>query len=691
MPNRLAQETSPYLLQHQDNPVDWFPWGPEALAKAREEDKPILVSIGYSACHWCHVMEHESFEDPAIAERMNELFVNVKVDREERPDLDAIYMSAVQAMTGHGGWPLNAFLTPEGVPFYAGTYFPPQDRQGMPGFPKILDAVAAAYRDRRGEVDENAEQMRAYLDQATRATPQPGELSPTLAERALRGMHRSFDGENGGFGGAPKFPQPANLEFLLRHWKRTGDDRAAAMVHLTLDAMANGGIYDQVGGGFHRYAVDAIWLVPHFEKMLYDNAQLARVYLDAARAFDEPEYRRVATETLEYVAREMTGPEGGFYATQDADSEGEEGKFYVWTPAELAAVLGEEDAAVVGAYYGATPRGNFEGATILNVPRPAEEVAAELGVSPEALLATTAAARPKLYEAREERVHPGRDDKVITSWNGLMLRAFAEGSRVLERPDFREIAERNAAFLLETLRRDGRLLRTYKDGQAKLDGYLEDYAFLIDGLISLYQATFERRWIDEALALTETMVAEFADENGAGFYDTGAHHEALVARPRDLQDGATPAGTSVAADVLLRLGAMTGNEEYTRRGERVLAMLAEPMAEQPVGFGRVLSALEFALGTPKEVALAGERGDPAFEVLADAVWTRYEPNVVLGYADQVDPSLAERLPFLAERPPRDGQATAYVCERYACLPPVTDPEGLLAQLASGTGVSWQEL
>ena len=323
MPNRLAQETSPYLLQHQDNPVDWFPWGPEALAKAREEDKPILVSIGYSACHWCHVMEHESFEDPAIAERMNELFVNVKVDREERPDLDAIYMSAVQAMTGHGGWPLNAFLTPEGVPFYAGTYFPPQDRQGMPGFPKILDAVAAAYRDRRGEVDENAEQMRAYLDQATRATPQPGELSPTLAERALRGMHRSFDGENGGFGGAPKFPQPANLEFLLRHWKRTGDDRAAAMVHLTLDAMANGGIYDQVGGGFHRYAVDAIWLVPHFEKMLYDNAQLARVYLDAARAFDEPEYRRVATETLEYVAREMTGPEGGFYATQDADSAGE--------------------------------------------------------------------------------------------------------------------------------------------------------------------------------------------------------------------------------------------------------------------------------------------------------------------------------------------------------------------------------
>ena len=599
-------------------------------------------------------------------------------------------MSAVQAMTGNGGWPLNAFLTPEGVPFYGGTYFPPDDRMVMVGVPKVLDAVADAYRNRREAVEENAEQLREFLERSTQVTPAPGELGPEILERAVRGLSRSFDGEHGGFGGAPKFPQPANLEFLLRFWKRSRDDRAASMTRLTLDKMANGGIYDQVGGGFHRYAVDAIWLVPHFEKMLYDNAQLARIYLDAFRAFDEPLYGRIATETLEYVAREMTGPEGGFYATQDADSEGEEGKFYVWTPDEVAAVLGE-DADLVGRYYDVTARGNFEGKNIFHVPRPAAEVAAEAGVTAEELLATVAAARPKLYAAREQRVHPGCDEKVITAWNGLMLRAFAEGARVLHRPDFREVAERNAAFLLGTLRRDGRLLRTFKDGQAKLNGYLEDYAFLIDGLIALYGATLERRWIDEALALTETMIAEFADEEGAGFYDTGVGHEALVARPRDLQDGATPAGNSVAADVLLRLGAMTGNEDYTRRAARILGMMAGPMAEQPVGFGRFLSALDVYLATPKEVVLAGTRGDPRLEALADAVYARYEPNALVGYADPADPSLAERLPFLAERPPRDGRATAYVCERYACLPPVTDPEALLAQLEQGTGVVWQEL
>jgi uncharacterized protein YyaL (SSP411 family) len=688
--NRLADETSPYLLQHKDNPVDWYPWGPEALAKARDEDKPILVSIGYSACHWCHVMEHESFENPAIAAQMNERFVNIKVDREERPDLDSLYMSAVQAMTGHGGWPLNAFLTPDGVPFYAGTYFPPEDRMGTPGFPKVLEAVADAYHDRREAVEENAGQLREFLDRATRATPRPGTLEPETLERAARALSRSFDGEHGGFGGAPKFPQPAVLEFLLRSWRRTGDEATAAMVRVTLDAMATGGIYDQVGGGFHRYAVDAIWLVPHFEKMLYDNAQLARIYLDGYRAFADPLYLQIATETLTYVAREMTSPEGGFYATQDADSEGEEGKFYVWTPEEIAAVLGEEDAALVTQYYGVTPAGNFEGKTILHAPQPAAEVAAAAGVSPDALLETVAAARPKLYAAREQRIRPGRDDKVITAWNGLMLRAFAEGSRVLGRDDFRQIAERNAAFLLGTLRRDGRLLRTYKDGQAKLNAYLEDYAFLIDGLIALYQATFERRWLDEALTLAETMIAEFADEEGTGFYDTGASHETLVARPRDLQDGATPAGNSVAADILLRLAAMTGNEADGRRAGRLLATLVAPMAEQPLGFGRFLSALDFYLATPKEVALAGTPGDPALGALAAAVYARYEPNALLGLADPADPSLGERLPFLANRPPRDGQATAYLCERYACLPPVTDPADLLVQLEQGTGVTWQE-
>ncbi len=691
MPNRLANETSPYLLQHKDNPVDWYPWGPEALERAKAEDKPILVSIGYSACHWCHVMEHESFEDHRIAQQMNDLFVNIKVDREERPDLDSIYMSAVQAMTGHGGWPLNAFLTPDGVPFYGGTYFPPEDRHGMPSFPKVMEAVADAYRNRRDAIEENAEQLRAYLEGATRVTPRPGDLSPEILDRAFRGLRRSFDPEHGGFGAAPKFPQPANLEFLLRFWKRTGEDSAAEVVRLTLDEMACGGIYDQLGGGFARYAVDAIWLVPHFEKMLYDNAQLARIYLDAYRAFGDDLYRRIATETLEYVAREMTSPEGGFYSTQDADSEGHEGKFYVWTPDEIEAVLGPDDAALVGRYYGVTRHGNFEGTNILHVQRPAEEVAAEEGLEVGAYVARLEAARAKLFAAREERVHPGRDEKILTSWNGLMLRAFAEGSRVLDRSDFRQIAERNAAFLLDTLRQDGRLLRTYKDGQAKLNGYLEDYAFLIDGLIALYQATFQRRWIDEAAALTETMVSEFADEQGNGFYDTGTHHEALVTRPRDLQDGATPAGNSVAADVLLRLATMTANDEYARRAGRVLAMMAAPMAEQPVGFGRFLCALDIHLATPKEVALAGDRADPALDTLAAAVYRRYEPNVVLGFADPADSTIAERLPFLANRPPRDGRATAYVCERFACLPPVTDPADLAIQLEQGTGVSWQEL
>src|SRR5215213_5399398 len=555
--NRLASETSPYLLQHAENPVDWYPWSEEALARAREEDKPILVSIGYSACHWCHVMEHESFENPEIAAKMNDLFINIKVDREERPDLDAIYMTAVQALTGHGGWPLNVFVTPDGVPFYGGTYWPPEDRMGLAGFTKVLEAVSDAYQNRREEVLENAEQIREYLTKATEATPRADDLKPAILDEALRGQSRSFDGENGGFGGAPKFPQPATLEFLAKYYRRTDDDRAAKMLRLTLDKMAAGGMYDQIGGGFHRYAVDAVWLVPHFEKMLYDNAQLVRVYLDAYRAFGDENYRRVVTETLDYVVREMTGPEGGFYSTQDADSEGEEGKFYVWSPTEIAEVLGPDDARVVARYYGVTPGGNFEGHSIFNVPRPPAAVANELGISVDRLTDVVASARPKLYAAREQRVHPGRDEKALTSWNGMMLRAFAEASRTLSRADYRDVARRNAEFLLSKLRRDGRLLHTYKDGQAKLNGYLEDYANLIDGLIALYEATFERRWIEEAISLTNTMVAEFTDAEGIGFYDTGASHETLVSRPRELHDGATPSGNSVAISVLLKLAVMT--------------------------------------------------------------------------------------------------------------------------------------
>ena len=483
MPNRLAAETSPYLLQHAENPVDWYPWGDEALAKAREEDKPILVSVGYSACHWCHVMEHESFENEEIAATMNDLFVNIKVDREERPDLDSLYMSAVQSMTGHGGWPLNVFLTPDGTPFYGGTYFPPEDRMGMPGFPKVLEAVASAFKDRREEVEENAQQIRGLLQRAMKELPKPDDLTPELMAEASEQLARSFDARNGGFGGAPKFPQPAAIEFLMRQDKRGGGQREAIMVQRTLDRMASGGIYDQLGGGFHRYAVDAIWLVPHFEKMLYDNAQLASVYLAGYQAYGDDRYRRVAEETLDFVSARADRPRRRVLSTLDADTAGHEGLFYTWTADELDEALGKDDAAIAKRWFNVEPAGNFEGRTVLAVPRTAADVADRLGVSEAALNESLVRIRQRLLEAREQREHPGRDEKVITAWNGLMLRAFADGSRILDRGDLRAVAVRNAEFVLEHLQRDGRLLRSWKDGDARIGGFLEDYAFFIDGLL----------------------------------------------------------------------------------------------------------------------------------------------------------------------------------------------------------------
>jgi uncharacterized protein YyaL (SSP411 family) len=635
-------------------------------------------------------MEHESFEDEAIAALMNERFVNVKVDREERPDLDAIYMTAVQAMTGHGGWPLNVFLTPEGVPFYGGTYWPPEDRQGLPAFRKVLLAVSDAYRERRDEVLQSAEQIRSFLKAASQGTPRPGDLRPEILDQAVAELWRNFDRQHGGFGGAPKFPQPSVLEFLLRYHRRTNDERAARMVRVTLDRMASGGMYDQIGGGFHRYAVDASWLVPHFEKMLYDNAQLARLYLDAYRAFGDERYRQVATATLDYVAREMTSPEGGFYAAQDADSEGQEGRFYVWTPEEIERVLGTADAGIASRYFGVTQKGNFEGRSILHEARTAEEVAAEVGLPAEEVAARVNAAKGRLLAAREQRARPGRDDKVLMSWNGMMLRAFAEASRALERPDYREIAVRNASFLLAHLRDGNRLFHSYKDGVAKVNGFLEDYAHVIEGLLALYEATFERRWLEEAVHLAQQMIAEFADEAGTGFYDTGKHHEELVTRPREVQDGATPSGNAVAVSVLLRLAAMTGNSDWQRRAILTLQTMARPMTEHPLGFGRWLSALAGYLGTPREVVIAGERSDPAVDRLAQVVYRRYEPDAVLALADPAEPELGDRFPLVANRPVQHGRATAYVCERFACLPPVTEPVDLLIQLEQGTGVVWQE-
>src|SRR3712207_4865467 len=536
MANRLAQETSPYLLQHKDNPVDWYPWGEDALERAREEDKPILLSVGYSACHWCHVMERESFEDEETARIMNEHFVNIKVDREERPDIDSIYMSAVQALTRHGGWPMTVFLTPDGAPFYGGTYFPPAPRGGLPSFQQVLLSLADAYADRRDDVMRSAQSVREYLQAATGAAMPKAAVGVELLDGAAASLLSQLDRRFGGFGGAPKFPQAMNLEVLLRHYHRTGDLGALSGVELTLRHMANGGIYDQLGGGFARYSVDQYWLVPHFEKMLYDNALLSRLYLEAYQATGDPFYWRIAEESLDYVVRDMTSPEGGFYSAEDADSEGEEGKFYVWTQAEIRAVLDEEEARLAERYWDVTERGNFEGKSILYVPRPLEAVAAEFGLPPEGLWERIEGIRSKLFAAREERVRPGRDEKILAAWNGLMLRSFALAARILDREDYGEVARRNATFLLEGLRVDGRLRRSYKDGQARFNGYLEDYAMAADGLVALYEATFETRWLAEAAHLADAILELFWEEGSRAFYDTPADHEELVTRPRDVYD-----------------------------------------------------------------------------------------------------------------------------------------------------------
>ncbi len=678
MPNRLAGETSPYLLQHKDNPVDWFPWGPEALEKAKQEDRPIFLSIGYSACHWCHVMEHESFEDPQTAEVMNALFVSIKVDREERPDLDSIYMQAVQTLTGRGGWPMSVFLTPAGQPFYGGTYYPPDDRHGMPSFTKVLMAVADAYQNKRSDVTDTAGQLTSRLQPA--AVQGTEMLTVDLLQQACQSAKAQFEPAHGGFGSAPKFPQPMTLEFLLRCWARFGDSEALRMATFTMQKMARGGMYDQVGGGFHRYSTDAFWLVPHFEKMLYDNALLSRVYIQAAQATGEPFYRRIAEETFDYVLKEMTHPSGAFYSTQDADSEGHEGKFFVWTPVQTAALLGEEDARVVNHYYGATEAGNFEGRNIFHVPSDASKAAADLGMPEQAVLAIVERARARLYAAREERVHPGLDDKVLTSWNGLMLRSLAEGAAALGRDDYLQAAVKNAAFLLHTMRRDGRLLRTYKDGTAKLTAYLEDYAMLAEGLVSLYEATFERRWLDEAVSLADAMVSLYWDPGEGLFYDTASDHESLIVRPRDTFDNAMPSGGSAAAGVLLRLAVLTGESEYNRKAASTLRSVTQQASRYALGFGNWLGALDFYLSTPKEIAIIGPKDDPLTSDLRRTTFGGFVPNKVVAGWDGTDPGPAEGVPLLHERPLVNGRATAYVCENYACRLPATDAHTLASQL-----------
>ena len=647
MANRLARETSPYLLQHKDNPVDWYAWGEEALARSREEDRPILLSIGYSACHWCHVMERESFEDDETATLMNERFVCVKLDREERPDLDSIYMEACQAMTGAGGWPLNVFLTPEQVPFYAGTYFPPQPRMGMPSWRQVVEAVAQAWQDKKDDIREGGARIAERLRGGALLAPSTEPMEMADLDAAVEVLRSSYDAANGGFGGAPKFPPASALEFLLRR-------EETQMTAHTLRAMASGGMYDQIGGGFARYSVDPLWLVPHFEKMLYDNALLARAYLHGWQALGDELLRDVVEETLDWALREMRAPEGGFYSALDADSEGVEGKFYVWSVEEMRAALeGEPDADEAIAWFGSTDAGNFEGHNI-PVRGPGR---------PERLTQW----RGRLYDVRAQRVWPSLDDKRLTAWNALMISALAEAGAVLERPDYVDAATGCAEFLLGSLRdSDGRLLRTWKDGTAKLNAYLEDHAFLLEALLTLYEATFDPRWFREARALADTMIERFADDENGGFFETSSDHEQLLTRRKDLEDHPIPSANASAAYGLLRLAALTGENAYEERAVGVLALLHELAAKHPQAFGHLLQALDFHLSPVREVALAGDDTS----ALARVVRARFRPHLVLagGAADGV--------PLLEHRAPVDGRPAAYVCERFACQAPVTEPEEL---------------
>ena len=647
MANALAKETSPYLLQHRDNPVDWLPWGEQALARARELDRPLLVSIGYSACHWCHVMERECFEDDEIAGLMNESFVCVKVDREERPDVDAIYMEAVQAMTGSGGWPLNVFITPEQVPFYAGTYFPPQPRGGMPSWPQVLGAVAQAWELKRDEIREQNAAMVQRLVGGARLQPSKGPLSPQILDEAVAELSSHYDSVNGGWGGAPKFPSSSTIEFLLRR------DEPSMALH-SLRSMASGGIYDQVGGGFARYSVDPSWTVPHFEKMLYDNALLARAYLHGWQVSRDPILRRTAEETLDWTLREMTGPEGAFYSALDADSEGVEGKFYVWSLDELREILGADaDAAVE--WFGASERGNFEGANILESrgPEPAPEQRERI--------------RSMLLQVRAERVWPGLDDKRLTAWNALMISALAEAGAALERADYVDAARTAAAFVLDEMRDSGgRLLRTYNAGEAKLNAYLEDHAFLLEALLTLYEATFEPRWFHEARALADTMIERFGDSERGGFFMTSTDHEQLVARRKELDDSPIPSGQAGAAFGLLRLAALTGEARYEEQALGVLALIADLLRRAPLAFGHLLQALDFHLAAVREVALVGEDTSALERVVRET----FRPHVVLAGGDG---SGDAGVPLLVGRSPLEGRAAAYVCERFACRQPVTEP------------------
>jgi uncharacterized protein YyaL (SSP411 family) len=676
--NRLVHETSPYLLQHAHNPVDWYAWGEEALAKAKAEDKPILLSIGYSACHWCHVMEHESFETEHIAAIMNRHFVNIKVDREERPDLDQIYQHVVQMFGVGGGWPLTMFLTPDKEPFYGGTYFPPDDRFGRPGFPKVLEAAARYYGEHKAEIRQTTQQVLHGLEGLSTFRESTLPLNKAVIENAARKLNNGFDETHGGFGTQPKFPNPMNLAVFLRHWKATGNEPYLRMALLALQKMAQGGIYDQLGGGFHRYSVDAHWLVPHFEKMLYDNAQLIRLYADAYRITNDPFYLQVVKETVGYVQREMLRPEGGFYATQDADSEGEEGKFFVWTPEEIAAVIGPDLGEVFCRAYGVDTRGNFEhGKSILHRAVTPEWVAHEFGEKAPTVERLLDESRHKLLAARERRVKPLRDEKVIVAWNGLMISAFLDAGNLLGDDRVKRDAVRSIAFILAHLARDARLLHSFKDGQAKLAGYLDDHACFVACLLDAFESTGEHRYLTLAEEFNRATLANFWDEKHGGFFLTGPDHEALIHRPKDPFDHAVPGGNSVATLNLLRLYYYTGDDDLMQKAEKTLRLFRDRMEDEPFSFGQMLCTLDFYLETPKEIAIIGRSDQADTQSLLRLIHASYVPNKIVLV---IDPAAGGGDAFahlpVGDMTQLEGKATAYVCHNFACSIPTTTPEAL---------------
>ena len=692
MPNRLAGETSPYLLQHANNPVDWFPWGPDALARAKLLDRPIFLSIGYAACHWCHVMERESFEHDETARYLNDHFVSIKVDREERPDLDQVYMAAVQAMTGGGGWPMSVFLTPEGRPFYGGTYYPDEPRHGMPSFRQVLEGVDRAWREQRADVEAAGGRLVQSLVDQARLPATAEEPRPELLAVAAAAIEASFDWANGGWGAAPKFPQPMTIEFLLRRFASTGDPRPLIVARTSLDRMAAGGVHDQLGGGFHRYSTDAQWLVPHFEQMLYDNAQLARVYVHAWQLTGDEAYRRVAIGTLDYVIRELTTDDGAFAASQDADTDGIEGLTFTWRAAEVREVLGD-DAGLFEAAYGVTDDGNWEGVTILSRVATDSDLAARFELAEPEVVARLADARARLLARRATRPQPARDDKALAAWNGLAIAALADAAVAFaaSHPDdadrYRDAAVRAARTIVDGLvAEDGRLGRSWKDGRASGTGILEDHADLADGLLALYVATFDERWFSIAHALMDRVLGHFADPSG-GWFDTADDHERLVTRPKDVQDNAVPSGNAKAAGVLLRLAALTGEGRYRSAAERAIRTVVPFVARYPTGFAEWLGAIDLALAAIAEVAIVGPSDDPSRRALVLEATGRYRPSQVTAAATDDGAAAVSAIALLHDRVAVEGRPTAYVCRAFACRLPVSDPDGLAAQLADVSSVA----